>query len=111
MNRIEGLSKQLEGLDLFREPVSTPDKYMLANAYPNPFNSSTTISYDLPEKSLITLQLFDLSGREISTLVNSTKDAGSYKISWDASDLPSGVYLCRMQAGEYKNTVKLALVR
>jgi tetratricopeptide (TPR) repeat protein len=111
VNRIEGLSKQLEGLDLFREPVSTPDKYMLANAYPNPFNSSTTISYDLPEKSLVTLKLFDLSGRELSTLVNSTKDAGSYKTSWDASDLPSGVYICRMQAGEFKNTVKLALIR
>jgi len=88
-----------------------PRAFSLSQSYPNPFNSSTTISYEMPEKSLVTMKLYDLSGRELRTLVNSTQEAGTYRISWDAADLPSGIYYCRMEAGEYKHSIKLALIR
>ena len=75
-----------------------PDKYDLHQNYPNPFNPSTKISYQLPEVSNVTLKVFDVLGNEITTLVNEEKSVGAYELTWNASDLPSGVYFYQLQA-------------
>ncbi|MDP8237987.1 MAG: T9SS type A sorting domain-containing protein [Candidatus Hatepunaea meridiana] len=109
--RVSELLKNLEKANRNRDVALIPTEFALANAYPNPFNGSTTISYDLPEKSFISLKLFDISGREITTLVSHSQEAGNYRITWSDIELPSGIYLCRMEAGEYKHSIKLVLIR
>jgi hypothetical protein len=88
-----------------------PEKFALERNYPNPFNPSTTISYQLSAVSLVTLKVFDLHGREVAILVNETLPAGRYKLTWDASNMPSGVYFCRLKAGSFSATEKLILVK
>jgi glucuronoarabinoxylan endo-1,4-beta-xylanase len=79
--------------------------------YPNPFNPSTIIRYELPKSSTVRLSVYDMLGREVSMLVNERKDAGVHEATFDASGLSSGVYLCRLQAGDFVQTRKLLLVR
>ncbi len=79
--------------------------------YPNPFNPSTIINYQLPEAGLISLKIFDSMGREVKTLVNEQKDKGSYNISFDASHLSSGVYFYRLRAGNFNSTKKMILMK
>jgi len=85
--------------------------YMLAQNYPNPFNPTTTIRYTLPKQSNISLNVYNLRGQKITTLVNKTQLTGEYEAQWDASGLPSGVYICRLQAGEFVATRKLVLLK
>ncbi|MCX6145592.1 MAG: T9SS type A sorting domain-containing protein, partial [Ignavibacteriales bacterium] len=77
-----------------------PLTYSLAQNYPNPFNPSTTLQFQVPQKSLVSLKVFDLLGRELATLVNEERQAGIYRVTWDASKLPSGVYFYRLRAGD-----------
>ena len=79
--------------------------------YPNPFNPSTIINYQLPEAGLISLKIFDSMGREVKTLVNEQKDKGSYNISFDASHLSSGVYFYRLRANNFISTKKMILMK
>src|SRR5574338_1572635 len=76
------------------------DNYMLSQNFPNPFNSQTTISYSVPISALVQIQIFDVLGREVSTLLNEEKAAGNYRINFNASELTSGVYFYRLQAGD-----------
>jgi hypothetical protein len=75
-----------------------PAEYGLAQNYPNPFNPTTTIHYSLPRQSNVVLKVYDVVGREVRTLVQDTKDAGEYEVRFDASALPSGTYIYRLQA-------------
>ncbi len=79
--------------------------------YPNPFNPSTTINYQLPEAGLVSLRIFDLMGREVKTLVNEIKEKGSYNISFEASSLSSGVYFYQLRAGDYVSIKKMVLLK
>jgi uncharacterized protein (TIGR02145 family) len=88
-----------------------PDKIELYQNYPNPFNPTTTIRYEIPKLSIVNLKIFDVMGREVATLVNEHKPAGSYSVQWNASNLPSGIYLYRLQAGLYSETMKLVLLK
>jgi hypothetical protein len=72
--------------------------FSLSQNYPNPFNPSTAISFQLPMNSRVTLKVFDMLGREIATLVNDERGAGTHRVSWDASGRPSGVYVYRLVA-------------
>jgi hypothetical protein len=72
--------------------------FVLSQNFPNPFNPTTTISYQLPVNSHVTLKVFDILGREVATLVNEQRSAGSYSVQWNASRFSSGVYLVRMEA-------------
>ncbi|MEX0843624.1 MAG: alpha-amylase family glycosyl hydrolase, partial [Balneolaceae bacterium] len=83
------------------EPDETalPNTFRLNQNYPNPFNPSTVISYQLAGNSEVTLEVFDMLGRKVSTLVNERKSAGSYQVNFDASNLSSGMYFYRLQAG------------
>lgn len=85
--------------------------YTLFQNYPNPFNPSTVIRYDLPVNTWVTLKIFDVLGRELTTLVNECQIAGSHSATFQANFLPSGVYFYRLQAGLYTETKKLVLMR
>jgi len=88
-----------------------PLEFALYPNYPNPFNPTTAIRYDVKETGLVSLKVFDLLGREVATLVNREMPAGSRTIVWDATDLPSGVYLCRMEAERFVGTRKMMLLK
>lgn len=85
--------------------------YHLNYAYPNPFNPATTISYSLPKESKVELKVYDMLGRETATLVNMVQAAGEYKVQFNASSLPSGVYIYSIKAGDYRDSKKLTLLK
>ncbi len=99
------------------EPGSTlPQEFELNQNYPNPFNPTTTISYALPAESSVHIQVFDVRGRMVNTLVNTQQPAGYYNIDWQAIDLHgnplgTGVYLARIQAGEYSKVIKMLYLK
>jgi hypothetical protein len=83
----------------------------LEQNYPNPFNPSTSISFTLPSKSFVSLKVFDLLGREVATLVNEQKPAGTYTQKWNAANVSSGIYFYRLQADKFTETKKLVLLK
>jgi hypothetical protein len=80
--------------------AASPVTYQLTQNYPNPFNPSTTLQFQVPKRSFVSLKVFDVLGRELATLVNEERLAGIYRVTWDASKLPSGVYFYRLRAGD-----------
>ena len=88
-----------------------PDKFELLQNYPNPFNPTTTIKYQIPENEFVSLKIYDVLGNEISTLVNENKSIGSYEVSFNASDLTSGVYFYKLTAGKLTQIKKMMLVK
>jgi len=93
-----------------------PASYWLSQSYPNPlrasaFNLGATIRYSLPRPAQVTLRIYDLSGREMATLVNAGQAAGEYEVRWTATDLPSGVYVYRLQAGEFTAAKKFIMLK
>lgn len=88
-----------------------PQKFSLAQNYPNPFNPATKIEYSVAQSGHVMLRVFDLLGKEVGTLVNENKQPGSYHVTFDASSLPSGVYMYQLNAGAYKETKKMLLVK
>jgi hypothetical protein len=97
--------------------TQAPETFRLYENYPNPFNPTTKIKIGIPakfDKSKVTLHIFDMSGREVNTLVDSILESGTYEVLWDATGLPSGVYYCKMTAGrsgEIRETIKMLLVK
>lgn len=91
--------------------VSNPDLFELHQNYPNPFNPITKISFVIPQNSFVELKVFNLLGQEIASLVSEEKPAGTYELNWNATDLPSGVYIYKMKAGEYIETRKMVLLK
>lgn len=96
-------------MDEFKQTI--PTKYSLDQNYPNPFNPSTTISFGLPKQEFVTLKIYDVLGKEVTTLVNEEMSAGNYTKTWDAKDLSSGIYLYKLNAGKFTETKKMILVR
>jgi len=88
-----------------------PVKTSLNTSYPNPFNPSTTINYDLSSESLVNISVYDALGRLVTELVNDVQPEGSNHISWNAADQASGAYFVLMTAGTYTSTQKLMLVK
>lgn len=91
--------------------IGTPDKFELSQNYPNPFNPLTTIKYTLPQSGLVTLKVFNVIGQEIAELVNEVKQVGSYKIEFNAGSLPSGVYIYKLNSGNFTSTKKMLLIK
>lgn len=89
----------------------SPGSYELAQNYPNPFNPITTISYSLPKDGLVKLRVFDITGREIATLVNESKVAGSYQVNFNGSNLSSGVYFYKIDVGSFSEVKRMVLVK
>ena len=93
-----------------------PETFTLHQNFPNPFNPITTLKYDLPSDALVTLNIYDMLGREITQLVNTTQQAGFKLVEWDATDsmgepVSAGVYLYRIQAGKFVQTRKMVLLK
>ncbi len=88
-----------------------PTRYSLGQNCPNPFNPVTTFSFALPERSRVTVKLYDVAGREVRTLVDEVVEPGCHSVLLDAHDLSSGVYFCRMTAGVFVETRKLVLMK
>ena len=88
-----------------------PDRYELSQNYPNPFNPETVIRYSLPKAENVSLVVYNLIGEEVAYLINERKPAGSYTVAWDASNLASGIYFYRLQAGDFVQTRKMVLLK
>jgi len=100
------------GVDLsVSEDNLLPLEFSLKPAYPNPFNSSTTIRFDLPHSSQVSITLIDLTGRSIATLIDDHLTAGQHQLTWNVMDYPAGIYLCKMEAYTFKKVIKMVLVR
>ncbi len=93
------------------EPYDQIRQFQLHQNYPNPFNPTTVISYQLPVTSHVTLKVFDMLGREVASLVNGRVSAGQHEVQFDASNLSSGLYIYRLQAGEFIETKKMMLIK
>ncbi|MCZ7609348.1 MAG: T9SS type A sorting domain-containing protein [Ignavibacterium sp.] len=92
------------------ETAAPKDYYLLQN-YPNPFNPSTTIKYSLKDDGKVSLKIFNSLGEEVRTLVNEIKPAGNYEVEFNASELPSGIYIYSIQAGEFISSKKMILLK
>ena len=93
-------------------PVSNiPDKYSLSQNYPNPFNPTTKIKFDIPKQGLVSVKVYDVLGKEVATLVNEVKSAGSYNIDFNGTNLSSGVYFYRLESGTFIETKKMMLIK
>jgi parallel beta-helix repeat protein/predicted outer membrane repeat protein len=88
-----------------------PGRFALFQNYPNPFNPATTVKYNLPKTCDVSIEIYDLLGRRVETLVQGQQTAGHYQIIWDASDYSSGLYFYRIKAGEYAETRKMVLMK
>lgn len=92
------------------EMLTSPASIQLLQNYPNPCNRVTTIKYQLPEQSFVTLKVYDVLGNEIETLVNEEKSVGTHQLTWNAAYLPGGVYFFRLNAGAIMKTLKIILL-
>jgi hypothetical protein len=120
-----GISASAKMADLKPESIESkndeiasprPERFMLLPNYPNPFNAETRIVFQLPERSHVKLVLRDLMGRELKILANEEREAGTHEVGWDGRDasgnpLPSGIYIYSLQAGNFRSSKKLLLVK
>jgi hypothetical protein len=88
-----------------------PHSFILNQNYPNPFNPTTTIRFEIPQRSYVRLTVYDILGREVNLLVNKVEEAGYRSISFDASNLPSGIYFYRLQAGTFTDVKKMLMIK
>jgi len=93
-----------------KEP-ELPTKFALYQNYPNPFNPSTTIEFDIPERTNVKLIIYDILGREVETLIDKELEPGKYKVNFNAKDLPSGVYFYTLKTPEFTKTNKMLLIK
>ncbi|MDP2362134.1 MAG: T9SS type A sorting domain-containing protein, partial [Ignavibacteria bacterium] len=89
----------------------TPSELYLSQNYPNPFNPSTTINFSVPKLSFISISVYDVLGNEIAILVNEEKPAGTFELTWNAENLPSGIYFYKLKTGNFIDTKKMILLR
>ena len=97
--------------DVKNEFSTLPTTFELSQNYPNPFNPSTVIKYQVPQNTFVNINVYDILGNQIKTLVREEKAAGSYELKFDASNMPSGVYFYSIQAGAFSQTKKMILMK
>jgi hypothetical protein len=88
-----------------------PDKYFLYNNYPNPFNPSTMIKYQLPEAGYVSIKIYNSIGREVETLVSDKHSPGTYVVTFDGSKYASGIYFYKLESEKYFSTKKMLLIK
>ena len=88
-----------------------PTIYYLSHPYPNPFNPSTTITFSIPQLDMVSLKVYDITGKLVTMLINEQLNIGYYSVDWDGTYLSSGMYFARMESGDYIATQKLLLVK
>jgi hypothetical protein len=97
------------GFVLVDEKGVIPDDYSIGQNYPNPAYALTTINYSIPEEGMVILKVYDITGKEVKTLVSEDKQAGNYNFTFNATNLPNGIYFYRIQAGEFSQTRKMII--
>ncbi len=123
-NKIRFIAKSAFGNNLYIDDITsgpatgvgtpitlTPNKYELSQNYPNPFNPTTKINFSLPKQGLVTLKIYDMLGKEISTLVNEIRTAGVYSVDFNAANLSSGAYFYQISAGEFTDVKRMMLIK
>lgn len=90
---------------------STVTEYNLYQNFPNPFNPSTSIKFDIAKSGYVSLNVYDMSGKEIRTLVNGYRQGGNYEVNFNAEGLSSGIYYCRLQTADYSSIIKMTLLK
>ena len=91
--------------------IGVPAEFSLSQNYPNPFNPSTKINFDIPANTLVILKVYDITGNEVKTLVNEQRNAGSYSVNFSGADLSSGVYIYRLQAGQFTASKRMTFIK
>jgi hypothetical protein len=99
----------LSGITIINNQI--PETFSLKQNYPNPFNPSTIIKYQLPTNNYVTLKIYDMTGKEVATLVNEQLQPGTYEVNFDGSNIPSGVYFYKLKAGEFSQIRKMILIK
>ena len=115
---LNGSSVNIDYIQLIKEDVvnsvgrgTEPFAFALEQNYPNPFNPSTTINFTLGHSSLVKLTIFNILGQRVGTLVNSQLEAGPHSVKFNASNLASGVYFYRLEAGSFQSNKKMLLLK
>ncbi len=88
-----------------------PDKFILEQNYPNPFNPATTIRYSLPTSGQVTLDVYNIAGQNVVTLVNEPQTAGTHEVIFEAGSLPGGIYFYRITSGSLSRVKKMVLLK
>jgi hypothetical protein len=104
-NSLDGPSSGVEHV------ISLPGRFSLSQNYPNPFNPATEFQFTLPQERIVVLKIYDLLGREVSTLINERIPAGNYIARWDATGFASGVYFYRLTAGDFVSAKRMVLMK
>ena len=112
----KALNEKWANIEIERDDLTTPDSYLLSQNYPNPFNPSTTIHFAIPKTSEVRVDIYDMTGRHVTTLLNTAMSAGNYRVTWNGDDrdgakVASGMYLYRLNAGSFAMTKKMLLVK
>ena len=105
MNIIDGSNSSRKGTN-----VNLPRSFKLYQNYPNPFNPTTSIKYDMPKDGFVGIKVYDILGKEVFNL-NEFKKAGSYEVNFDGSNFASGMYFYSVEAGSFKDTKKMVLLK
>jgi len=95
----------------FENKIEIPQNFSLSQNYPNPFNAATVIRYTLPEPANVVIEIYDILGRRVKTLISEQQQAGYHQVIWNSQDNSSGIYFYRIQAGDYTETRKMLLLR
>ncbi len=109
MIKVLGYFNVISGI---KEPLlNYPKEFSISQNYPNPFNSTTQFDINLPVKGKVDIKIFDMLGREVQTVLDSIYPAGAYTFSWNANGFASGIYLLKMQAGDFIRSKKMILLK
>ena len=113
MNELGGGYITIFGSDFAKveNKILSLENFNLEQNYPNPFNPTTTIRYSVPEKSFVTLKVYDIIGNEVVTLINEEKEPGSYVVTFNATNYVSGVYIYSIKSGNFVVTKKMILMK
>lgn len=109
-NTVEVRLEIPQKISIDNNSFSDKDFYLEQN-YPNPFNPSTKINFTIPKNDFVNLKVYDVLGNEVQSLLNEVKDAGIYSLEFNADDLPSGIYLYKLQSGSFVDTKKMILIK
>jgi hypothetical protein len=110
-NNLKSLTMHYSGVTSVTDPNTSLKDYRLEQNYPNPFNPSTNLEFGISDLEFVSLKVFDISGKEVSSLVNEVLKPGNYKYKFDAIDLPSGTYFYRLSAGDFTETKSMILLK
>jgi hypothetical protein len=94
-----------------KSAFNIPQYFSLSQNFPNPFNPETSFEFQIPTSGFVSIRVFDLLGHEVANLLNDVRPAGVYRMTWNASTLPSGVYFYRLQAGNNSQVKKALLLK